>query len=182
MQDDVVYLSTEPMIAKFYTPNRKTFINNQPVYSAVLQLEIPYDKNKFRPDEDYMNDILSLTDYKMYDKYISLEEYPEYIDQYISFFKLGISKKEDIDFRYLLLKNRKLGMQILADTDPKDSINLGCVAHIDKIPITCIKSVCISDIFETTISELTEKAINNAIKKVDFCIERPVMDMDGVLL
>lgn len=165
MQDDVVYLSTERMFASFYTPKHKYNIENQDAYSAILEIEIPYNKIYFRPDEDYMNDILSYTNYKLYDKYIKPTEYDEYVEPIMILFK--DTERKDIDFRYLFLKNKELGLKILNETNPTLSLSLGNVAYIGDIPVNYIKSVIIADIFSTTIYAITEKAIDIAIQKVD---------------
>ena len=60
MLDNAIYLSTEFMFASFYKPNTKQIIDGQEAYGCIIELELDYNKTDFLPDEDYMDDILSL--------------------------------------------------------------------------------------------------------------------------
>jgi len=174
MQTDVIYLTTESFIANFYTPKRKRIVDDQPAYSCILEIELPFDSKLFRPDEDYMNDILSYTEYKLYDKYVSEDDYEQYTEQYLRLFK--DATKKDIDFRYLFSKNKELGLTILSESDSKLSLELGSVAFIGKIPISSIKAVMIADIFDTKIYNLTKEDVQKAINKVDMSIDCDMFD------
>ncbi|MDF2880257.1 MAG: hypothetical protein K0R54_814 [Clostridiaceae bacterium] len=175
MQDDAVYLTSEKMIAGFYTPKGKVKVDNTDVYSCILEIDLPFEKCNFRPDEDYMNDIISYNNYDIYDKYIKRHEYANYVEPYISLFK-NITKK-DIDFRYLFSKNKHLGLKMLSESDSSLSLELGSVAYIGEIDVCNIKSVTISDIFEATIYKITQEEISNAIKKVDFIVDDFIDDI-----
>lgn len=60
MLDNAIYLSTEFMFASFYKPNTKQIIDGQEAYGCIIELELDYNETNFIPDEDYMDDILSL--------------------------------------------------------------------------------------------------------------------------